>query len=686
MLGMYCKYLLALLLCGLSGATESFESLPTGDLSTQPVEYGSVTAQPGHAVVLQKLARTGKKSLHIQGGKNRSVRLQLSSPTTDTAQFSLYLQRWTNNGNFDFRILAETAEGSVEVAREQKLRAGGYNASLQAILPTGTAAVLLVCTSAEKGGALVDDIEFYTGAMKLVSAECVSPGPQPLLKRAPINAVFSYRMQTMGAAQPLAVNCVKLKISPSNAVDEVTIRTGKPDRSIDGTIGLKFRPGKVYGKAQPSADGTVTIPCSGMLNPGETELWVDARPSAHTQVGDSITFEPAGIEIAGQLYAAQGKPITQRVGYLLAVPDAKVASPITGENRACITYRIPGIIRTTNGTLLACFDARYENHLDLSSDIDVAVVRSEDGGLTWTEPIVAMDAGPGKGNGCGDPCILQDTTTGRIWLQALAVHFDRNPCLLRSRPGYAPQDTGQWEMVYSDDDGKTWSSNINITRQIKQPQWTTILAGPGCGIYTSKGVIVFPAQIWDMKARPACRSTICYSTDHGKSWHYGTGVPFRTSECQVVELNDGALMLTCRNETFQGKRAVYITHDLGKTWHPHSTHTKVLNDPACQASLIAINSKKYGRVLLFSHPNSKPKLRNHMTVHASTDDGKTWNDGLVYDVRECWGYSCIAPIDDETIGIIYEPAHASETNDYHGMGFLRIPLSEVMNARPQAQK
>ncbi len=676
---MYRKFVLPLLLCGLSGATESFESVPAGEPGTRAVEYGTLTAESGHAVILQRLARTGKNALHIQGGENRSVCLRLPQPTTDDAQLSLYLQRWTNNGPFDFRILAETAAGTVEVAQEKKLGAGGYHSlPLQAILPTGTAAIRLVCTSAEKGGVLVDDVEFHTGPMKLDSAEYVNPGPQPLLKRAPINAVFSYRMQTTGAAQPLAVNSVKLKISPANAVDEVTIRTGKPERSVDGTIGLKFRPGKVYGKAQPAADGTVTIPCSGTLAPGETELWVDARPSANTQVGDFITFEPAGIDIGGQIYADQGAPVSQRVGYLLAVPDATVPSPITGENRSCITYRIPGMIRTAKGTLLACFDARYENHLDLSADIDVAVVRSEDGGRTWTDPVVAMDAGPGKGNGCGDPCILQDSATGRIWLQALAVHFDRNPCLLRSGSGYDPQDTGQWEMVYSDDDGKTWSSNINITREIKQPQWTTILAGPGCGICTSKGVIVFPAQIWDMKANPACRSTICYSTDHGKTWHYGNGVPHRTSECQVVELADGSLMLSCRNETFGGKRVVYTTQDLGKSWQPHSTNVNTLNDPACQASIIAIDSKKYGRLLLFSHPDSKPKLRNHMTIHVSRDDGKTWSQGLVYDVRECWGYSCLAPVDDETIGVIYEPAHASETNDYHGMGFLRIPLSEVL--------
>lgn len=679
---MFYKYFLALLACGVSVAGESFETVAPGALSTQPVRYGTLTAAPGHAKVLQKLARTGKNALHIQGSKERSVRLQLASPTTDDAQFTLRLQRWTNNGPFDFRIIAETEQGDKEVAREQKLRAGGYNGELNAVLPGGTKAVRLVCTSADNGGVLVDDLELYTGPMQLASAEYVNPGAQPMLKQAPINAVFCYRMQTKGIANPIEVKSVKLKITPSDAIDEVTVRTGKPERSVDGTIGLKFRPGKVYGKARPAEDGTVTIPCAGTLDAGTTELWIDARPAERTQVGDSVTFEPCGINIAGKTYAEQGEPVTQRVGCLLAVPEAGVLNPVTGENRECITYRIPGMIRTAKGTLVACFDARYENHLDLSSDIDVAVVRSEDGGRTWTAPVVAMDAGPGKGNGCGDPCILQDHTTGRIWLQALAVHFDRNPCLLRSRPGFDPQDTGQWEMVYSDDDGKTWSSNINITREIKQHQWTTILAGPGCGICTREGVIIFPAQIWDMKARPACMSTICYSTDHGKSWHYGNGVPHRTSECQVVELQDGSIMLSCRNETFGGKRVIYTTRDLGKTWQPHSTNVNTLNDPACQASLIAVNSSKYGRLLLFSHPDSRPKLRNHMSIHVSRDDGKTWSEGLVYDVRECWGYSCLAQVDEETIGVIYEPAHTSETNDYHGMGFLRIPLDEIMESAP----
>lgn len=677
------KYFILLLASCLDCATESFEDVPTGALSSTPVEYGTLAAEPDHAVVLQKFARTGKNALHIQGGQNRTVRMVISSPSPMDSQLNLWIERWTDKGNFDFRIIAETPEGDVQLARETKLKAGGYNQHLSVSVPAGSKAIRLVCTSSPEGGVPADDMELITGAMQIATAELVNPGAQPMLKHAPINPVFSYKLSTKGVAQPLNVENIRLKITPADAVDSVTLRTGNYDRSVDGTNGIKFRKGKVFGQAKPAADGTVTVMCSGALAPGENELWVDARPSATAQVGGMVTIESLGVQVGGKVYADKAAPVTQRVGILLAIPDAEVLNPTrNNEIRDCKTYRIPGLIRTQAGTLLACFDARYENHLDLSADIDVAVSRSEDGGRTWSSPVVAMDAGPGRANGCGDPCILQDSKSGRIWVQALATHFDKNPCLWSSTTGHNPATTGQWEMVYSDDDGKTWSPIVNATEQVKKHEWTLILAGPGRGICTGKGVLVFPAQIWNLKANPISRSTICYSTDGGKNWKFGNGVPHRTSECQVVELSDGSLMLTCRNETFQGKRVVYTTKDLGETWQPHPTNTNTLTDPACQASLVTIESKKYGRLMLYSHPNSKSKLRNHMTVHASTDEGLTWNAGLVYDVRECWGYSCIALIDDETIGIIYEPAHVSETNDYHGIGFLRIPLSEVLDAAP----
>lgn len=170
------KYFTLLLASGLACATESFESVAAGALSSVPAEYGTLTADAGHAVVLQKLARTGKNTLHIQGGQNRAVRMQLNKPSSMDSRLELWIQRWTSNGSFDFRIIAETPSGDVELARETKLRAGGYDLRLSVTIPAGCKAIKLVCTSAPKGGVLVDDMELITGAMQVATAELLPVG------------------------------------------------------------------------------------------------------------------------------------------------------------------------------------------------------------------------------------------------------------------------------------------------------------------------------------------------------------------------------------------------------------------------------------------------------------------------------------------------------------------------------
>lgn len=500
------------------------------------------------------------------------------------------------------------------------------------------------------------------------SVSVQNPGVWPIMKRARYNPVAKLTVQATEVKKP-----AKLTIYLDNArqVQKITLRSGAAN-------GMDFKDSTEYGSGEPNSTGKVVITCTEKFTAGENILWLDVEASEEAIIGSQMTIKKMEMQLNGQTLNIDMEPISQRIGIMLGYPGEKVGQ-LRGAPRPCAAFRIPGIIQTQKGTLIGCFDARYDNEVDLCRDIDVAVVRSTDGGQTWTLPEVNMDSGPGLDNGCGDPCILQDKK-GRIWMQALACHFAPGARAINaSGKGTEINKTGQWEMVYSDNDGQSWSRIVNVTKQVKKDEWNLILAGPGNGICTKDGVIVFPAQIWQHDANPNCRSTICYSKDNGRTWKMGEGIPEKTSECQVVELKDGSLMLNCRNEMRKGKRIVYITKDLGQTWEAHESNGVTLNDPTCQASLVKVDSRKFGSLLLYSNPWIHG--RSNMSVRASKDEGKTWNNGVLYDSRGCCGYSCIAMTDPDHVGIIYETAHTNGETSYRGIGFIRVPLETVVTGK-----
>lgn len=342
------------------------------------------------------------------------------------------------------------------------------------------------------------------------------------------------------------------------------------------------------------------------------------------------------------------------------------------------TYRIPGIVTTGSGTLIAVYDNRYNSSKDLQEDIDIGMSRSTDGGQTWEPMRVIMDMGeygglPQNLNGIGDPSILYDHTTGTLWVAALWMSGSAPDKMLwwTSQPGMTPQATGQFILVKSTDDGLTWSDPVNITSQIKDPAWQLLLQGPGRGITLSDGTMVFPAQFKadiGVKAldggQYTCHSTIVYSRDGGETWNIGTGAKSNTTEAQVAELSDGSLMLNMRDDrnrtdkTETNGRAVAVTGDMGKTWTIHPSSNSALPEPNCMASLIAAEVAVGGqmrRVLFFSNPDNKSK-RTNMTVKASLDEGATWPEEYQVELYapEGYGYSCLTMVDDRHVGILYE--------------------------------
>ena len=156
---------------------------------------------------------------------------------------------------------------------------------------------------------------------------------------------------------------------------------------------------------------------------------------------------------------------------------------------------------------------------------------------------------------------------------------------------------------------------------------------------------------------------------------YGKGVNQQTTEAQVIELEDGSVMINARCN-WGGSRIVGVTKDLGQTWEKHPTNrTAQLKEPVCQGSLLAVDGVPgAGRVVLFSNPNTTSG-RSHMTLKASTNDAGSWPEDkwLLYDARKGWGYSCLAPVDKNHVGVLYESQGA--------LNFLKIPYKDVLNAK-----
>ncbi len=347
------------------------------------------------------------------------------------------------------------------------------------------------------------------------------------------------------------------------------------------------------------------------------------------------------------------------------------------------TYRIPGLNCSNNGTLLAVWDNRIDSARDLQGDIDIGLCRSLDGGKSWLPMQTVLDMKewgslPEKFNGVSDASVTVDRVTGRIWVAGLWMHglldgkgkwikgltLERKNWVHQwhargSQPGFSPKQTSQFLLAYSDDDGETWSEPINIT-SAKREQWWLFAPAPGAGITMKDGTLVMPTQGRDAKGEPF--SNITYSKDRGKSWVSSNPAHTNTSECAVVELSDGRLMLNMRdNRNGREKgdkngRAIYTTKDLGETWQCHVCSNSALIESVCMASLHR-HDYKGKTILIFCNPNTK-NGRHSMTLQYSLDDGRTWKKSVLLDKGHSYGYSCITSINDDRIGVLWEGSRA----------------------------
>ena len=651
----------------------SFEKARFGPFDQLKTSVGTWKSEIGKVLIDDKHSKTGKCCLQLSGDKNSTVTLRLAGKLKEPSELTFWAERWTSRAPFSFRIAADSGNGWKEIYDgDKKIRVGrAFLNHVKVVLPSGIERLQFSCASPPNTGILIDDLRIAPlQSQKITNIELI-PFSLPALVGNDASALLKLKVEVSGQLNPVSLTELSVSLSEvTNYSDllSVEVRYGAgSDRFPTSKSVASKDPRKVPGK--PLVFSMPKDVC--VLTEGANYVWLACRLDDDANIDRLIEAScQQAVFSNGRKIRIDSSPSVQRMG---------VAVRNGGDDKAH-TYRIPGLATTNKGTLIGVYDVRWRGGGDLPGDIDVGMSRSTDGGRTWEPMKVIMDMGNDpnwKYDGIGDPAILVDQTTGAIWVAATWSHGNRS--WRGSGPGLKPEETGQLMLSRSDDDGVTWSEPINITEQVKKPEWCFILQGPGKGITMRDGTIVFAAQYQDTPERKRLpRSTIIYSRDHGMTWKVGTGAFDDTTEAQVVETEPGTLMLNCRYNR-KAVRVVMTTNDMGKTWRKHATSERSLIEPrACMASLIdpgMETGEDLGDWLLFSNPDSV-RGRHHITIKASPDRGKTWpkEHRLLLDEETSAGYSCMSMIDERTIGILYEGSQAHMT-------FQRIPLKDLIDKK-----
>lgn len=303
-------------------------------------------------------------------------------------------------------------------------------------------------------------------------------------------------------------------------------------------------------------------------------------------------------------------------------PRAKVVEVRTIANQPAYYPGWPTLARRKSGELLAAYSGGREAHVCPFGRVEL--IRSGDGGRSWSWPQVVMDT-PIDDRDAG----VLETPKGTLLITTFtSLAYQR----VRSEAkGWDPEKTARWDsverattaeqrrallgawMLRSTDGGMTWSAPYRAP-----------VTSPHGPVALRNGRLLYAGKAYPGEGRIG----VCESQDDGVTWKWLASIPARDGdshenyhELHAVEAADGRLIAQIRNHNKANERETLQSEsfDGGKAW----TEPRAIGVWGLPSHLLRLRD---GR-LVMSYGYRRSPRGNHARI--SEDHGRTWSEPVI---------------------------------------------------------
>ncbi|MFN7924474.1 MAG: sialidase family protein [Bryobacteraceae bacterium] len=269
----------------------------------------------------------------------------------------------------------------------------------------------------------------------------------------------------------------------------------------------------------------------------------------------------------------------------------------------------PVTIKLKNGDLLTVLRGGAP-HVGKKGRLDL--IRSTDGGKTWSAPWTAVDEAEDDRN----PAMGQMPDGSIVLAYVILSGFDESG--LRLSRNRAERKFDGVYLVRSTDNGKTWSKPVRDPGTFDFYKLDGAISPYGKIIQLKDGSSMM-AVYFEFHDQRGNESYAFRSRDGGKTWGEPVSLGKHYNETGIVALRDGTVIAALRSEK-GGHVAITRSADGGKTW---SEPVQVTKDNEHPADLIQLAN---GNVLM-TYGERNPPRGAHARI--SKDGGKTWGEPIV---------------------------------------------------------